>query len=153
MDQKFETIPLDILKKCAEEIEVTEMSESTIKILADKPWFQPTHTNFQHFLDKNVPGTYIVSMPDLDSMEVLSRMNEIFSPICGNKVIMNRMTTSACHQNSEELHIKNPNLTMYYGWALSDDARWRNHSWLIDEENNIIETTESRLIYIGLAEY
>ena len=52
MDQKFETIPLDILKKCAEEIEVTEIRESTIRILADKPWFQSTHTNFQHFFEQ-----------------------------------------------------------------------------------------------------
>jgi hypothetical protein len=36
------------------------------------------------------------------------------------------------------------------GYALSDDALWREHSWAWDRQGAVIETTEPRVRYFGL---
>lgn len=37
------------------------------------------------------------------------------------------------------------------GYALSDDGLWRQHSWCVAEGGKIVETTETRLLYVGFA--
>lgn len=45
-----------------------------------------------------------------------------------------------CHVNAGRLSMENPNWTMMSGYALAHD-QWFIHSWLIDENEHIIETT------------
>ena len=55
-----------------------------------------------------------------------------------------------CHKNSIMLwktHKKK--YKMMTGYALSEKGTWHQHSWLIDENNRIIETTEKRVKYFG----
>jgi len=35
------------------------------------------------------------------------------------------------------------------GYALSPDGLWRQHSWAIDQDGRIVETTERRVAYYG----
>lgn len=82
-------------------------------------------------------------------------------------VVLEKMGQNQCHENSKDLarqmnlargkniHNKEmePGLTLWMtGYALSDDGLWRQHSWCLDtQENQIIETTESRIAYFGIS--
>lgn len=60
---------------------------------------------------------------------------------------------SSCHSNSAKLYDENPDrLRIATGYALSEDGCWRQHSWLVDKDNDeqIIETTVPRVAYYGI---
>jgi hypothetical protein len=54
-----------------------------------------------------------------------------------------------CHQNSAALVRQDPTLVCHYGYALSDDGMWREHSWCVKPDGGIIETTVERVAYFG----
>lgn len=60
-----------------------------------------------------------------------------------------------CHSNACNLYRQNRETTrICTGYALSKDGMWRQHSWLIfkkSRSNQIIETTEPRVLYYGVA--
>ncbi len=57
-----------------------------------------------------------------------------------------------CHGNSARLWKTQPHTChLITGYALSEhDGMWRRHSWVIDMDNHIIETTEERYLYYGI---
>jgi hypothetical protein len=54
-----------------------------------------------------------------------------------------------CHENSSELAKADPSLTAHYGYALSADGMWREHSWCLRTDGRIVETTTARVAYYG----
>ena len=55
-----------------------------------------------------------------------------------------------CHSNSANLWDRNRDkLSIATGYALSDDGMWRQHTWCVDRDNRVVETTEDRLLYFG----
>lgn len=66
------------------------------------------------------------------------------------KIIMRKGNNCRCHENTIVLANKNKKLQAYFGFGLSDDGMWRPHSWLIDNKENIIETTVERIAYYGI---
>lgn len=54
-----------------------------------------------------------------------------------------------CHENSAALVREDPTLVCHYGYALSDDGMWREHSWCVKPDGGIIETTQERVAYFG----
>lgn len=57
---------------------------------------------------------------------------------------------SNCHQNVVDQWRKHPNTyRMVHGYGLSADGLWRNHSWLLDAKDRVIETTVPRVMYYG----
>jgi len=58
---------------------------------------------------------------------------------------------SHCHENVEALVKKKDYLNHIYGFALSEDGVWREHSWAEHKnESYILETTELRTMYYGI---
>jgi len=57
---------------------------------------------------------------------------------------------SMCHHNSAALVLSGQAVGIGTGYVLSDDGLWRSHSWAIDEDGRIIETTAVREVYFGL---
>jgi len=58
---------------------------------------------------------------------------------------------SHCHDNAASLAEKHKGkYQMVHGYGLSPDGLWRQHSWLIDKHNTIIETTVPRIQYYGI---
>ena len=56
-----------------------------------------------------------------------------------------------CHRNCAILWKKSPDkLSMILGYALSDDGMWRQHTFLIDKQGPITETTTPRPAYYGV---
>lgn len=56
---------------------------------------------------------------------------------------------SDCHENCRELVSWDRTLVAHYGYALSDDGMWREHSWCVQRDGRIVETTVGRVAYFG----
>jgi hypothetical protein len=57
---------------------------------------------------------------------------------------------SQCHRNVARIWKRDKRgCTIYSGFALHDDQMWRRHSWLVDKNNRIIETTVKAKKYFG----
>lgn len=56
---------------------------------------------------------------------------------------------SDCHENSLRLQEADPSLARHYGYALSEDGMWREHSWCVRPDGRIVETTVARVAYFG----
>lgn len=71
----------------------------------------------------------------------------------GNNIKMVRGEPSQCHANAAELWKMNKDISrICTGYALSTDAMWRQHSWLVwhkARSNQIVETTVPRILYFG----
>ena len=57
---------------------------------------------------------------------------------------------SQCHDNAEEYTELHPTAVWWTGFALSEDGRWRVHSWVLTGHSALVETTEKRVLYFGL---
>jgi hypothetical protein len=57
---------------------------------------------------------------------------------------------NACHTNAAVLWIHGDVSAIGTGYALSDDDLWRQHSWGLDADGTIVETTTERRRYVGL---
>lgn len=55
-----------------------------------------------------------------------------------------------CHRNAANLwSVNRRKLSIVTGYALSVDGGWRQHSWCVDEDHKVIETTTKRVLYFG----
>jgi hypothetical protein len=58
---------------------------------------------------------------------------------------------SMCHANSAALwEVGKGKFSIVTGFGLSTDGIWRRHTWCVDINNDIVETTESRVLYYGI---
>lgn len=55
-----------------------------------------------------------------------------------------------CHGNSAEMWLTGHAHALATGYALNDDGLWRQHSWALDADGTLIETTVSRDLYAGI---
>lgn len=73
----------------------------------------------------------------------------------GNNVKFMKGEPCRCHANASNLWEQNKDKTaICTGYALSSDGMWRQHSWLLwrkPRSNQIVETTEPRIVYFGFA--
>ena len=120
-----------------------------IKWLESRSCWSDIHSKFQKYLSNLVPTTHLVARDgaDNDMQQILSGKGQ-FRIAYDNDIIMNVMETSQCHENSRKLLKKGKIKYLHTGYALSDDSLWREHSWCVDFDNNIVETTEPRIVYL-----
>ncbi|MEU7909030.1 hypothetical protein [Actinoplanes sp. NPDC049118] len=55
-----------------------------------------------------------------------------------------------CHGNVAALWIDGALASIGTGYALSEDQLWRQHSWGVDTDGALVETTEERRAYVGI---
>lgn len=67
----------------------------------------------------------------------------------GSKADFNKMEAINCHGNSVCLMEEGLG-EVVNGYALSPDGLWRNHSWLLQPNGRLIETTVRRKAYFGV---
>ena len=122
---------------------------------SDRSYWTSYHQTIHEFLSKLFPHTTFVPFPtDLNTAVALCRMiaaDSDESPvptIFPESVILRPMAQSRCHDNCAQLLYNGQCNSMVTGYALSPDGMWRYHSWCLDHECNLIETTERRIVYI-----
>lgn len=93
-------------------------------------------------------GFQVAGVIERDLGYELDRLLSIGELIDGTTSKVTRMDTSGCHSNSATLALEN-NWVCWTGLALSNDGCWRVHSWVMNGDN-VIETTEPRLLYFGI---
>lgn len=57
---------------------------------------------------------------------------------------------SDCHRNAVRLWREGEAVALGTGYALSADGLWREHSWGVGREGELLETTEPRASYFGV---
>jgi hypothetical protein len=68
----------------------------------------------------------------------------------GSEVRFVQADAGECHGNVAALWIDGAIASIGPGYALSDDQLWRQHSWGVDAEGALVETTDERLSYVGI---
>jgi hypothetical protein len=90
----------------------------------------------------------ILPMLEEDIDKILDRGEAFYPPI-----LMRPRVSGQCHMNSAIMwaHENGPRkrLRVATGYALSDDTIWRQHSWIVDGQGRVRETTLPREIYYG----
>jgi hypothetical protein len=61
---------------------------------------------------------------------------------------LHRMAVNRCHFNAAKLFLTNQADKVVSGFALSEGL-WRSHTWVLNSQGRIIETTEPRKVYFG----
>ena len=129
-----------------------------------KSYWTTNHDLVNDILVSIVPGTQLVPHHD-DEPEIIQLLklqedmeNIDLAPGILNITISNNTNTilrimkpNCCHANSLDLVENNYAEKMYTGFALCHNGCWWFHSWAIDFDSRIIETTVPKLIYIGLS--
>lgn len=98
-------------------------------------------------------GGYEVCMAymDEDADKILSRGQLWY----GDKFLLMKGEPSQCHRNTCDLweeNIKDHEVAIATGYALSPDGMWRQHSWLMHRRYRsveVVETTVKRVAYFG----
>lgn len=135
-------LDLDIVQ-----MNITEVSRDRIAFLTSRPWWNTTYSIFQSYIEKIYNGTHIVSTPEIEGTYSILKINTIHIPNQNTCII--KMDKSMCHNNCGKLYFSDQSNRIFTGYALSADGLWRHHSWVLSKDDNIIETTELRLIYLG----
>jgi hypothetical protein len=87
----------------------------------------------------------LVLSSELDQENITSR-GRLFST---KHLRMDLGRDSRCHWNVAALYTAaKSNIQICYGYGLSPDGLWRQHSWAVDRKG-IVETTERRVLYYG----
>jgi len=93
----------------------------------------------------------MVPEPDLEALlasaEVVGAVAQRFEP----------GETNRCHANASKLwllaFLDDEDCGIGTGYALSGDGLWRQHSWFVDRNGSIVETTVRRDSYAGIVLY
>lgn len=84
--------------------------------------------------------------PDPDLDDVLERGQTAVA----ERVRRRQGLPSECHSNVARLYYRSAGaLRIVTGYALSPDGLWRQHSWAMEGDDTIVETTDSRVLYFG----
>ena len=95
----------------------------------------------------SIGGSEVVERPEDDADKLQERGREFST----RKVTNMPGAPSQCHANVAALTEANPHVGVVTGWALSDDDRWRQHSWGHNAKHGVVETTdEPRKKYFGV---
>lgn len=160
---------MDRLLSEADKNKIAKLSfnnKSDYDYFKSKSCWTSNHDLVNDLLMSIVPGTQLVPNHD-DEPEIIGllRFNENIEDIDlasmeipnitisdDTNSILCKMKPNCCHANSLNLVEQNYAAKMYTGFALCNDGYWWFHSWAIDFNSRIIETTVPKLIYIGLSQ-
>ncbi len=130
------------------------VSDDDIKFLISRPWYKSEQNHYNKInikLNEICPKTHIVA-PLISHVDLTKNNFTDCIDFDSDKtnIILFQMEEGYCHDNCEELLKKKLIKKIYTGYALSPDGKWRFHSWGVDQDNNLIETTSVRIMYWGI---
>lgn len=82
-----------------------------------------------------------------EEARILVSWGRVFRP-CRVKMVSG--SRNHCHTNVARLVASDPKkFEAWTGMSLCEDGLWRSHSWAVDTDGTVVETTVPRLIYYG----
>ncbi|RZT77219.1 hypothetical protein EV382_0365 [Micromonospora violae] len=92
-------------------------------------------------------GSLVVppARPDFDLEELLASGSAF-----GSAVQCVQGDAGKCHRNVAVCWIDGAIESIGTGYALSADELWRQHSWGVDSDGAVVETTDERRAYVGI---
>jgi hypothetical protein len=136
------------------ETKYIHIDNETIDFLKSRPWYSSNKEHYELINDKlneYYPHTHVVA-PLISHIDITKNnfANCVFFDSNIFPIKIQKMKDSECHNNCDKLFKKKIIKKIFTGYALSNDGRWRFHSWCIDIDNILIETTEYRIAYYGV---
>jgi hypothetical protein len=126
----------------------SQVTPQQAQLLTSRPWWTPLHTQLNAKINLTYPNTHIVATPnDQPFIYILLHKPLQFTQPTSNQLKLHKMAQSQCHDNVSELLTLKVITESQTGYALSKDGLWRCHSWGRNDKNQIVETTEARLVY------
>lgn len=136
-------------KKKLSTVKLKKVDEDRKKFLCSRPWWTTEHSKLQKYISSFVEGSHIVANhSDEKEVKNILKGGGMLTVPDEDEVLMNMMRKSDCHNNALELLAKGKITECHSGFSLSNDGLWRHHSWGVDKNNRIVETTEIRLAYL-----
>ena len=129
-------------------LQVDKIGERHFNVLRNR--WNSYHCRMNYVLNRIVPDTCFVAIP-WDKEIVLKMLTSTEWNIRipeQDDIIYVEMEAGKCHDNVKQLYDECQIEEPHEGYALSKDGLWRNHSWGIDANGKIVETTEKRLCYV-----
>ena len=114
--------------------------------LRNNPWWIGIHSDFQKFLNKKFPRTYLVPLFNpLSALDLMS-VDTVQIP-CAEYTV----TPTDEEFKAQIKKLTNAGLKpyVYAGYALDYDSLWKYHKWIVSDQGVIIETKSPKLVYIG----
>ena len=130
-------------------IKYSTPSKEKVEFLTSRSWYTNKHNELNIILNNIAPESHIVAANDNIELNLDFSKCEFFSSNV-NPLKIIKMKDSYCHDNCEKLYKLGIISEIYTGYALSTDGLWRFHSWGFNNEEILIETTESRIYYYGM---
>jgi hypothetical protein len=125
-----------------------------LRTRTEKAFSESPHLKKLHDLLVGIGGEAVVLWNGSNRERFVNDLIELGKAELAHEVRMQPGEPGDCHENSQRLTSEHPQqYLLFTGYALSQDSVWRPHSWVRDlETNSIVETTEKRVIYFGVAE-
>ncbi len=121
-----------------------------IQWLKNQSWYNQEHEKINNRLKAIVPNTHIVTTPhEHVPIDLILSQGQVFTI----PSILFSFENSRCHDNCDKLYLHKEIANVCTGYALSSDGLWRYHSWGLDYDDVIIETTSERILYFGVPVY
>ena len=123
-------------------------------LLTSKKCYNDAWKDLNNDFQQLAPYTQVVALPGVNIDRFKKpNVNELFIVNETNTLIFLPLEDCQCHNNCKFLQNYENSLTVFTGFALSDDGLWRFHSWCLTKDDTIIETTEPRIMYYGVRNY
>jgi len=133
------------------------LTTDDIEFFITRPWWTKQCATLQKHLSSLVPNTHVVADPEqvissICAMLITTKTESQFIKVVlnNNDILLAKGKVNDCHHNVDKLLRSKKIDRWMIGFALSDDSRWRHHSWGMQNDGTIIETTCKRLVYCGV---
>lgn len=138
--------------------EYEPIEEERVQFLRTRPWYRRYHAQLQELVSEYLPGTYVVAPDDdedyVDTCRLLRGEGQplLRVPEGDDEIVLMQMKRGACHHNCAQLLRRQRIAKIVSGWALDrvrSEPLWRYHSWGVDTQGRIVETSVPMQVYVG----
>lgn len=133
-----------------------KLSDEDVAWLRARPWYEPeVYDPLQKIVAELSPGSHVVAF-HCDMAKLCAKLIVALNPTPviikdeKTQLVMRPGTPGDSHNNVSKLFVGRMVRDWMQGYALDIDGRWRNHSWGLDNQGRVVETTDRRLIYLGI---
>jgi hypothetical protein len=140
------------------QVTYTPVSDVDKEFLTSRPWWTKDDTTLNSHLQVLFPGSHLVgTSPTITTapflahivclshdinIDMVERPDQAPTLMLGTRSDAYHNVVQFVNEGKIDQHV--------IGYALSADGKWRLHSWGFQKDSTLVETTEIRIVYLGL---